>query len=673
MGSAGGCALELLAVVDVAGILVWLLNALTSAVGLGMIIFVHELGHFAVAKWCGVLVERFSIGFGPVLWSRKWGETEYALSAVPFGGYVKMLGQDDMDPGQMTDEQVAADPRSYMSKTVLQRMAIISAGVIMNLITGWMFFSYAYLRGVKEVDARIGQVIVGMPAWSHGIRPGDTLTKINGRKVREFSDVMRSVALSSGSLEIEGQRLNGDKYSITINPDANGDRRRLGLNPSDSLEVNERALQVAAPNTPAEKAGFQPGDRIVAIGGVPINGWHEAQPVLYEKRAETLDITVLRAGQETKITVPPAPVKTLGLRLEPGKITAVRAGSPAAAAGFQVGDRLIKIEGEDVGLMLAPQRLPQYFYDRKGTALKVVVQREQPGGQPESRELIVTPDNELPNSEPAFDAGSPMSIPSLGLAFQFLPTVLMVEDGGPAARAGIKVGSVVSAVKFVKREGSPRDFLGDATVTVPVDGTIKVKGKIKEGGWPYALYELQDADARDIVLSIKDDANAIAHDVSIQPEADPEQFRATFRGLELGSLMHIRQAESFGDACQIGVQKTLDSITEVYLTIRSLVGGRMSVTNLHGPLGIAQIAFLMAKEGIAMFMLILGAISMNLAVINFLPIPVLDGGHMVFLIYEGLTGKKPSERVVTTATYAGLALVLSLMVTVIYLDLFFHR
>ncbi len=98
----------------------------------------------------------------------------------------------------------------------------------------------------------------------------------------------------------------------------------------------------------------------------------------------------------------------------------------------------------------------------------------------------------------------------------------------------------------------------------------------------------------------------------------------------------------------------------------------MSVKNLHGPLGIAKIAFIKADQGLAMFLMILGAISMNLAVINFLPIPVLDGGHMVFLMYEAVTGKKPSETVIATGTYIGLALVLSLMATVIYLDLFVH-
>ena len=114
--------MELIATGVIPESLVMIVNILTAAIGLGMVIFVHELGHFAVAKWCGVYVERFSIGFGPMLWVRKWGDTEYALSAIPFGGYVKMRGQDDIDPGQMTDEQVAADPLSYTSKSSWRRL-----------------------------------------------------------------------------------------------------------------------------------------------------------------------------------------------------------------------------------------------------------------------------------------------------------------------------------------------------------------------------------------------------------------------------------------------------------------------------------------------------------------------------------------------------------------------
>ena len=669
--------MELLALTipDLAGTFAFLKSAITAALGLGMVIFVHELGHFAVAKWCGVFVERFSIGFGPMLWCRKWGDTEFALSAIPFGGYVKMRGQDDIDPGQMTDEQVAADPQSYTSKTVPQRMAIISAGVIMNLITGWMCFCIAFQLGIEEQDTQIGDVIVGMPAWTYGIRPGDTIMKINGRKTREYADIIRGVALSSGTLVIEARRPSGELYTVQIEPDKSGDRRRLGMGTIPSLEVYDREQQWAAPGTPAEQAGFLGGDLITSINGTAVKSWTEVAPILNAHRAETLDITVSRpAPKETpkaaptvvQMKLPPAPVKTLGLRLELGKITAIRNDSPAAKAGVKTGDRLVKVNGNDVGLTLDPQRLPLYFYENREKPIQIVVQREIAGGEPETHELTVTADATLPWSEPAFDVSSPMSIPGLGLAFQFLPTILAVDADGPAAKAGIKPGAVLAGVKFLKRSGAQLDHLGEKNAVVVIDM------KNKEGSWAYALWLLQMADVRDVAVTIKDDANAAPRDVALTPMADRDQFLPTLRGLDISALTHIRKAEDLGDACQMGTRKMIDSVTEVYLTIRSLASRRMSIKNLHGPLGIARFAFFMAGEGPAMFLVFLGAISMNLAVINFLPIPVLDGGHMVFLLYEGITGKKPTERVIATATYLGLAMVLSLMLTVIYLDIFVH-
>ena len=155
---------------DMSVLLTKALHILYVALGLGLVIFFHELGHFAVAKWCGVFVERFSIGFGPILCSFKKGDTEYALSLIPFGGYVKMLGQDDMDPSQLTTEEIAQDPRAYSSKNVPQRMGIISAGVIMNVITGMLFFGLAFRFGVESSPAQVGHAVVGKPAWEKGIR-----------------------------------------------------------------------------------------------------------------------------------------------------------------------------------------------------------------------------------------------------------------------------------------------------------------------------------------------------------------------------------------------------------------------------------------------------------------------------------------------------------------------
>src|SRR5262245_54023479 len=183
-------------------------SVIVLALGLGLVIFVHELGHFAVAKWVGVLVERFSIGFGPVLWSFRRGETEYAISAIPFGGYVKMLGQDDANPGEMVREELRQNPRSYPAQSVPKRMAIISAGVIMNLIFGFIFFLIVYNVGVPYTPAVLDLIEPGEPAWQAGIERGDKVTRVNGNEIIEFEQLHQAIVLSEPgrSLELEVER-----------------------------------------------------------------------------------------------------------------------------------------------------------------------------------------------------------------------------------------------------------------------------------------------------------------------------------------------------------------------------------------------------------------------------------------------------------------------------------
>jgi regulator of sigma E protease len=134
-----------------------------------------------------------------------------------------------------------------------------------------------------------------------------------------------------------------------------------------------------------------------------------------------------------------------------------------------------------------------------------------------------------------------------------------------------------------------------------------------------------------------------------------------------------RKADSIGQAVAMGGRYTVNSVEDIYLTLRGLFTRDISPKGLSGPIGIARVAYTFASVSLPHFVLFLGMISINLAVINFLPIPVLDGGHMVFLLWEGIFRRKPSDSVVATATYCGLAFELGLMVFVLYLDLFVSK
>src|SRR5262245_53868178 len=196
--------MHLMATIELADVLSMIGIILKVAIGLGAVIFVHELGHFLVAKACGVKCEKFMVGFDiggyKVSWRR--GETVYGIGILPLGGYVKMLGQDD-DPAhikeQMQKSQVDVDSanakpikgpdgetyyvdrRSYLAKSVPQRMAIISAGVIMNVIFAFIFAVIAYGIGVPYQPAQVSEVVPGSPAFRADIRPGDEIIKLGDR------------------------------------------------------------------------------------------------------------------------------------------------------------------------------------------------------------------------------------------------------------------------------------------------------------------------------------------------------------------------------------------------------------------------------------------------------------------------------------------------------------
>jgi len=160
------------------------INIISVIVLLGILVFVHELGHFLVAKWSGVGVLKFSLGFGPRLIGRKFGETEYLISMIPLGGYVKMLGESEEDELSPEDEE-----RSFQKQPVLKRIGIVAAGPLFNFLFAILVFSIIYSFGVPVLTSRIGDVQEGGAAFKAGIQKGDNILAIDGKEISRWGEL----------------------------------------------------------------------------------------------------------------------------------------------------------------------------------------------------------------------------------------------------------------------------------------------------------------------------------------------------------------------------------------------------------------------------------------------------------------------------------------------------
>jgi len=185
-----------------------------ALIGLGLLIVIHECGHFLVAKLSGVGVLTFSVGFGPKIWVRKKGETEYALSAFPLGGYVKMVGEDPEEQVEQHDLE-----RSFAHKGLLKRIAIVAAGPGFNLLLAVFLLLVVYLfYGVPVLSTQVGGIESGSPAERAGIRKGDRIVAINGRAVGEWDELAKAIKESDGSpLNIQIQR-ESQQLALTAQP-----------------------------------------------------------------------------------------------------------------------------------------------------------------------------------------------------------------------------------------------------------------------------------------------------------------------------------------------------------------------------------------------------------------------------------------------------------------------
>jgi len=652
---------------------------LQVAGGLGFVIFVHELGHFLVAKACGVKCEKFYLGFdvgGLKLLSFKWGETEYGIGVLPLGGYVKMLGQDDNPAaaaaeaerarlsGDLPPEPVAGphpqwDPRSYPAQSVPERMAIISAGVIMNVIFAVLMASWAYGLGVKEMTCMISSVRSGGAAWRAGLRTGDEIVAVGDQQDPIFSDLLHGITVGSvkDGIDFTVRRpADGSTRTVRLKPDTDLGKPTIGVTSPFSTTLPKDIEGLLAGAAARAQPPLLAGDTSKAVDGQAVDGDAALIAALMRAESRPVTLTVERAAG------PQAPAATVaielpaqrrvqtGMVMTPLPIKDVQEGSPAAAVGILPGDRILSVDGADVG---DPLTLDDRLRPLAGTAVKLVIGREGAA----DRTVEVRPREVTWRDDSTSGIGSPASIAALGIAIPVDAVVAAVDADGPAARAGVVPGDrIVKAWLLTpeevaaKGEGSP------------------VKFSAREPNWPAVMGILQDLPAGTTLRLEVVAAGGQSRTVSLEPAEAADQF-VVDRGLVFEPVYRLVQAPTVTAALGKGFRKAVADLSLVYGFLGKLWNKQISARLLGGPIEIAKQAGRSASEGFSRLLLFLTMLSANLAVVNFLPIPVLDGGHMVFLVYELLRGKPPSEGVVAVLSYLGLALLLTLMMFVFGLDL----
>jgi len=536
-------------------------KVLLTVLLLASLIFVHELGHFLMAKLFKVRVLKFSLGFGPRLVGFQWGETEYRISAIPLGGYVKMAGDEPSEELRPEDRG-----RGFLEQAPWKRAAIGLAGPMTNLVFPIFVFFAAFYFQTMEVSSRLGQVLPDQPAYAAGLRAGDRIVAVDGKPVHYFTEL---------------QQLIGPQ-------------------------------------------------------------WEKPVSVTFERGGQEQTVQVVPQRREEKSLIESEVRGVIGVS-SPGIAPIVGIAdlaSPAAQAGLQTFDRVVKVDGRpvatypDLELALAGARGP----------LKLTVVRDTPLSE-QAGALTVYKTFEA-TLEPRLESGRPY--------FGIEPTelfVFSVEKGSPAWDMGIRRGDKLLAVNGAELHGwMSFDRARTETKDKPLSVAFLHAGeRMERAALQREVTRTDEFDNRFPVLLFG------AHpDLRLTSLVEPERIP-----LKLSATAALARS----------MRVVPDEVRKTGLVLARLVQGKLSFKSVGGPIMMYDIASRAAEAGFEYFLQIVALISINLGMINLLPIPVLDGFHILSALFEEVRGRPMSIQARTVANYIGLAMLFTLMVFVFKNDI----
>ncbi len=680
-------------------------DLLLVVVGFGLIIVIHEMGHFLAARWAGIRVFAFAVGFGPALFSFRKGmgwrrgssepayrtmladrglsthdlppsdvsPTEYRLNWLPFGGYVKMLGQEDANPGATSHA-----PDSYQTCHPAKRLVVISAGVVANVILAAFLFIFVFMVGLRTEPPRLGVVASDGPATTAlpadpsiveaGLQPGDEVLRVDGREARSFNDLMLASAMSKPGKPIDVLVRRGG-YDMPLafevlpsTSEATG-LQDIGVAPAQSVQLYDDGgdiegyqrvmgmigLDGIPPGATLESArvgdgpargindpgvlagvfagsGGQPVTLAFAIDGARHEAVLEPRPRLQEalvpmpSGAKTPQIHLL--GLTPVMTVGPLEENSRGHEqgLRAGDVFA-RLGSleyPSVAAGIS---EIRRNAGDTIPIVV--------LRDSAAVELTVSVNRE---GQ-----IGFYPDQDLD--------GTLLSLPPAGADLD------MPGIDRPGTRVLAVGGRAVSSFADM------RSALIDATIEA---NAAKTSAQVVlDVRLPTARGVDGPTQSRTLELSAAEVTSL--HDLGY---ATPAGLLSVFRPAEF-----TLKADGPVDAVRVGLAETHRVMMMTYVTFARLFQGSVKVEHLKGPVGIAHLGTRVADRGLIWLLFFMALISVNLAVVNFLPLPIVDGGQFLFIIFEWIRGKPVPEAVQSIATVAGLLLIGAAFLVVTFNDI----